>query len=112
MPRDYKQYLEDILRAIDSIESFTSGMDQTSFAKNDLVTSAVLRKLEIIGEGAKQIPNHLRDQYPQAEWRKIAGLRDIISHAYFEVSLEIIWDVIENKLPTLKEIVSSMLNAQ
>ena len=64
--RDYRLYLKDILAAIESIESFVSGMDVDAFQADDKTASAVLRKFEIIGEAAKQIPDHIRQLHP--EW--------------------------------------------
>lgn len=56
----------------------------------------------MIGEAAKMIPDSVRADYPKVEWKKISGLRDILVHHYFEVDLDIIWDVIQNKLPALE----------
>jgi uncharacterized protein with HEPN domain len=63
---------------------------------------AVIRNLEIIGEATKMIPESIRVRYPSVEWKKIAGLRDILAHHYFEVDLDIIWDIVQNKLPGLE----------
>lgn len=58
-------------------------------------------KLEIIGEATKNFPDEIRQQYPETEWKKIAGLSDILIHRYFGVDLKIIWDIVQNKLPPL-----------
>ncbi len=60
---------------------------------------AVVRNLQIIGEAVKQIPPEVREQYPAIEWRKIAGLRDILAHAYFSLENETLWDIVQNKVP-------------
>lgn len=74
--REYRLYLKDIVAAINSIEEFIAGMDLDAFEKDDKTSSAVLRKLEIIGEAVKQIPEEMRREYPQIPWREMAGMRD------------------------------------
>jgi uncharacterized protein with HEPN domain len=87
MSRDYKLYLEDILKAATNIDSYLRGIDFAMFQQDIMRNQAVLFNLQIIGEAAKKIPDDIRDQYPAVEWRKIAGLRDIIAHHYFGVDL-------------------------
>jgi len=71
------------------------------FIANELIQDGVIRNLEIIGEAVKDIPEDIKSIYPNIEWKKIAGLRDILIHAYFGVDMEIIWDIVENKVPKL-----------
>jgi uncharacterized protein with HEPN domain len=99
MPRDYKVYLEDILTAIGKINRFIAGMTRDALSRDDKTLDAVVRNLEIIGEAVKQLPEHISTNHPEVDWKKIAGLRDILIHAYFGVDLEIVWDIIQNKLP-------------
>jgi len=109
MYRDYKVYLNDILEAIRKIQNYTRNMGFSKFKRNELVQDAVIRNLEIIGEAVKRIPDDIKRRHPHIEWRKIAGLRDILIHAYFGIDLEIIWDIIKNKIPDLKEKISRIL---
>jgi len=109
MPRDYKLYLEDILEAIEKTERYTQDMTIQQLGGNSMVLDAVLHNLEIIGEAAKHIPDELKSKYPAAEWRKITGLRDIVAHEYFGISLEIVWDILKNKLPGLRAEVMRIL---
>ena len=102
MPRDFEVYLEDIRQAIGKIQSYTAGITRDMFGQDDRTVDAVIRNLQIIGEAAKAIPDSIRAGYPNVEWKKIAGLRDILAHQYFEVDLDIIWDVLQNKLPELE----------
>ena len=102
MSRDYKVYLEDILEAIGKIRTYTAGMSADSFASDDKTLDAVLRNLEVIGEAVKCVPDEVRTQHEEVEWKKIAGLRDILIHQYFGIDAEIIWDVVQNKLPELE----------
>ena len=102
MSRDYRLFLEDILESCTRIERYTRAMSFDQFVKDDKTYDAVLRNLEIIGEAVKNLPEEVRLRYNQIEWRKLAGLRDIVAHEYFGVSDEIVWDVIQTKLSSLR----------
>jgi len=106
MPRDFEVYLEDIRQAIVKVRNYTAGLTRQSFAQDDMRIDAVIRNLEIIGEAAKMVPESIRTRFPLVEWKKIAGLRDILAHHYFEVDLDIIWDILQNKLPELERALS------
>lgn len=103
MPRDYKAYLSDIIGAVNKIERYTNSLSFQDFLQNELVQDGVVRNLEIIGETAKKIPDHIKRKKPDIEWKKIAGLRDILIHDYFGIDVVIVWDIIKNKIPVLKK---------
>ena len=70
---------------------------------------AVIRNLEVIGEATKQVPESVQEWYPSVEWRKIAGLRDILIHKYFHINIEIVWDVVQSHIPILKMEIQQIL---
>ena len=85
-------------------------LQREAFENDDKTVDAVVRNLEIIGEAVKMIPESIRLAHPNIEWKKIAGLRDILAHQYFGVDIEIIWDILENKLPALEEEINEILS--
>lgn len=101
MSRNLTLYLDDILTSIAKIQRYTAGMTWDTFVADERTFDAVARNLQIIGEAVKNIPAETRAQYTQIEWRKIAGLRDILAHTYFAVEDEIIWDIVQTKLGDL-----------
>lgn len=100
--KDYKIYLRHIVDCMDSIQFYIKGMSKDDFLKNKLVQDAVIRNLEIIGEAAKQIPEDLRKRYPGIEWKKMAGLRDVLIHNYMGVDLDEVQKIISARLPRLR----------
>jgi uncharacterized protein with HEPN domain len=102
MPRDFRLYLDDILEAIALIRDYTASMDYEGFARDRKTQDAVVRNLEIIGEAAGRLPESATGCAGDIEWRKIVGLRNILAHEYFGVSLPLVWDVAQNKLGPLE----------
>jgi len=110
MPRDPRLYLDDILEAITQIREYTTSMDYEKFAKDRKTQDAVVRNLEIIGEAAGRLPENTKQVTPDIEWRKIVGLRNILAHEYFGISLPVVWDVVQNKLSPLEVVCRKFLD--
>ena len=101
MSREYHLFIKDIKQCCEKVIRYTASMDFKDFHSNEIIYDAVIRNLEIIGEAAKNIPEHIRSSFPKIEWRKVAGLRDILIHAYFSIDSIILWDIIKVKIPEL-----------
>jgi uncharacterized protein with HEPN domain len=101
MSRSPAHRVADIRLCCEKIIRYTAGMTQDALADDELVTDAVLRNIEIIGEATKKLPDDLRARIPGIEWRKIAGMRDWLSHGYHAVDPDIVWEVVTVKIPEL-----------
>lgn len=102
MPQESDLYLDDILESIRRIELYSGDLSFEEFQKNLLVQDGVCRNLAIIGEAVKKLPESVTEERADIDWKKIAGLRDILVHEYAAVDLGIIWDIVINKVPQLK----------
>ena len=102
MKRDVIVYVEDILECIAKIEEYTEDITESGFYENTQAQDAVLRRLEIIGEAVKHVPQDIRDKYPEIPWKKVAGMRDVLIHAYFGVNVKRVWEVVRKDISDLK----------
>lgn len=107
--RDTSLYVKDILNCIEAIEDFVGDMDFESFRRDDKTSSAVIRKFEIIGEAARNIPKIIRQKYPDIQWKEAIGFRDKLIHFYFGIKYDIVWDTIKSRLPHLKTQIQKVL---
>jgi len=103
MHRTDLQFLDDIFQAICNIEEDTEGISFEEYNGDRRRKDAVIRNFEIIGEATKKLSDDLKVRYPTVAWKRIAGLRDVIIHGYFNVDYELIWGLIENTLPGFRE---------
>lgn len=107
----FADYIQDILDAIDDIDSFVSAIDFDEFAADKKTVHAVVRCLEIIGEAAKNVPESVKRNYPDVPWRRMAAMRDKLSHEYFGVDESIVWNVATEELPPLRPLIKKILDA-
>lgn len=100
--RDVSVFLSHIIESIKLLETYTQGVTKEKFKSSLDIQDKVFRRLEIIGEAAKNLPEEFRKSYPEIEWKKMAGLRDVLIHSYFGIDLDLAWKVIEKDIPDLK----------
>jgi uncharacterized protein with HEPN domain len=102
-------YLLHIKEAVNDIFKFTNGVSFDDFSENEMMTSAVIRKLEIIGEASGKISKKLREDNPDIPWRIIIDMRNVLIHHYFGVDLPAVWNTVKNDLPKLKKNVEKLI---
>jgi len=103
MSRNFELYLEDILDAIRKVEKYTEDLKYDDFLKDELVIDGVIKNLLVIGEAVKNLSPELKGTYSKVEWKKIAGLRDVLIHSYYNLDAQILWQIINQKIPELKK---------
>lgn len=108
MSKDAAVYAEDILESIARIESYTKKLDERNFVTDTKCQDAVIRRLEIIGEAVKSLPEELKAKHPTIPWKKIAGMRDVLIHEYSGVNMKRVWKVISEDLVSLKKEILKM----
>ena len=96
-------FLRHILDEIEFLANQCRGLQFQELMEDEVLKRASVRSLEVIGEATKNLSEEFKDKYPVVEWKKIAGLRDKLIHHYFGINWDIVWDVIENKLPDLEK---------
>ena len=102
MSRSIEVLLEDIPESIRQVEQYTRGLSEEAFSAQRMVQDAVMRRLEVIGEAVKGLPDDLRKRYPEVPWHQIVGARDVLVHEYFRVDLELTWQMVATDLPDLQ----------
>ncbi len=110
MTRDYRIYLQDILDSISRIENYVEDMTYEDFVDDQKTVDAVVRNIEIIGEATKNVPEDVRETYPDLPWREMAGMRDKMIHGYFEILHGILWETIKHDLSVIKPRIREMLD--
>jgi len=107
--RDDLEFLEDILARIELTNEFVAG-GRDIFDSSRVTQEAVIRNLEIIGEAARNISDELRAKHPEIPWKQIIAFRNFVTHVYWAINVERIWQIIEDDLPPLKTQVEAILN--
>ncbi|MBI3583667.1 MAG: DUF86 domain-containing protein [Nitrospinae bacterium] len=103
MMKDAKTFIDHILDCIKLIEKYTNNKTENDFFDSTQLQDSVIRRIEIIGEAVKNIPDEIKTKYPLIPWKKIAGMRDMLIHEYFGIDLELTWEVVIRDIPKLKK---------
>ena len=109
MKREFGDYIQDIVDATSKGMRFVEDMKYEDVIHDDKTVFAVIRAIEVIGEAAKNIPDDVKDKYPEIPWREMAGMRNKLIHAYFGVDIKRVWKAIKEEIPPLKPVFEQML---
>ena len=110
MKKDDTVFLRHIRDAIQSVAGYVEGVTYDQFLRRRMIQDAVVRQLEIIGEASNNLSAGLREAHPEVTWEQIIGMRNRLIHAYFQIDLAIVWEVVQVDLPVLKAQVVHMLD--
>ena len=110
--REWPFYVQDMLEFGQKVLSYTEGLDETSFVADVLTYDATLRNMELIGEAATHVPDHVREAHPEIEWRAIIGVRNRLAHGYLQISDSVIWSIIQEAIPDLLPRLQRLLDAE
>jgi uncharacterized protein with HEPN domain len=109
MSRSPLEYLQHILDETEYLIKHAAGLSKEKFIQDDTLRRAFVRSIEIIGEATKNIPDEFKQKYAQIDWRPMARMRDKLIHGYFGVDYDIVWDVVTNEIPTLRQEIEKIL---
>ncbi|MFB2934850.1 DUF86 domain-containing protein [Aerosakkonemataceae cyanobacterium BLCC-F154] len=110
--RNWQLRIQDIINALHSIQHCTVGMSFEEFEQNEMLIKAILYDFVVIGEAAINIPSEVQSRYPQIPWRLMGDMRNVIAHEYFQVNLRIIWNTIQNNLPSLVNLLQELIQRE
>lgn len=109
MSKDPIILLKFVLESIENLEQYIDGVSEEFYLSNIEKQDATERRLQVIGQAIIQLPEELKEQHPEIEWHKIAGLRNRIVHDYLEIDHLIIWNTLKNDLPLFKKAIQELL---
>lgn len=110
--RSDEALLLDMLVAARKIIRYMNDVDESGFLANDMLQSAVMRELTIIGEASRMMSDEARAVYKTIPWHLIAGMRNRLIHAYFDVRLDVVWETTQNDVPEIIQVLESVVLSQ
>ncbi len=108
MSRSWELFLRDMLEAAQKVVRYSSEGEMDAFFADEMAYDATLRNLEIVGEAAKNIPEEIRQRFHEVDWRGVAGLRDVLAHAYFAIDEETLWKIVRTDIPRLLDLLEQI----
>ncbi|WP_204151563.1 DUF86 domain-containing protein [Leptolyngbya sp. CCY15150] len=108
--RDDREKLQDILEAIERIDRYAV-QGRQAFEQNELIQTWFTQNLQVIGEASRSLSSATRDEHPEIPWSNMIGMRNILTHNYFEIDLDIVWLAVEQELPNLKTAIAAILRS-
>ena len=105
-----RERLEHILAAIDRVQKYTNGKTYEELVGNDMMYYAVVKNIEIMGEAANMLSSIFTDSHPETPWKQVRGMRNYIVHEYFQIDDVVVWDVVSNNLPVLREQIAKYIS--
>jgi len=112
MSRDEFMYLHDIADSCERILRYVENLSKDELIEDEKTYDAVIRNLEVIGEAAKNVSEDVRARLPGVKWRKVSGMRDMLIHVYFGIDNNILWDIVNKKIPELSHIINEFLSRE
>jgi uncharacterized protein with HEPN domain len=106
-----KARLNHILDSIQEIENYLLETDFASFLQNSMMRFACIKQMEIIGEASNHISDEIKTKFSEIEWSQITGMRNVFVHEYFGIDTKLVWEIIKNDIPDLKEKVQIVLKS-
>lgn len=102
MKKDPEIFIQHILDCIELIEDYTRDVTREDFVKSSQLQDSVIRRIEVIGEAVKNIPQEIKNRYPDIPWKRVAGMRDILIHEYWGIDINLIWEVATKEVFEIK----------
>ena len=103
--------LRHILDAIEEIQKYLGAVELPVFLENSMMRFACIKQMEIIGEASNHVSTELKSKFSDVEWSQIVGMRNVFAHEYFGIDSSLIWEIIKNDIPELKETIEHILKS-